>query len=260
MKKYVLIVICCLCVTMGYSQRFIGSLILGGNLSQVEGDDVRGYRKPGFVGGASVMIALDKKMQWFATVELLYTQKGSRSSTTRPFDTTNYAPATFLDVDRSARFYPSAKYKCRIDLDYVEIPVLFHYEDWHTGCAIGLGFAWGRLVRAQEWYNGFKRNTSLNSGTYRTSDWSVVADVKFMLYKGLKLEFRFQYSMVPIRNFVIEYSNSTLPTEYKKQYNNMFSLRLVYSFKEKYTENMHENKRGERVGVKWIRDVNLYDE
>ena len=120
MKKLVLILFCCLTVSMGYSQRFIGSIIAGANASQVEGDDVRGYKKAGFVGGASVMIALDKKMQWFATVELLYTQKGSRSSTTRAFDTTNYAPAMFLDVDRSADFMPSSKYKCRLDLDYVE--------------------------------------------------------------------------------------------------------------------------------------------
>ncbi|MCQ2271267.1 MAG: PorT family protein [Bacteroidales bacterium] len=259
MKKLILIILCCLCVTGVYSQRFIGSLIAGANVSQVEGDDVRGYRKAGFVGGASVMIALDKKMQWFATVELLYSMKGSRSMGTRAFDTTNYAPAMFLDVDRSVEFQNSAKYKCRLDLDYVEIPVLFHYEDWHTGCAFGLGFSWGRLVRAQEWYNGFKRTTSLNSNTYDKNDWSVIADVKFMLYKGLKLEMRFQYSLASIRTFAIEYRNSAQPTEFKKQQNNLFSIRLVYSFKEKYVENTHENKRGERQGVKWIRETNIYD-
>ncbi len=260
MKKLIFIIFCTFLVSMGYSQRFIGSLILGANASQVEGDDVRGYKKVGVVGGASVMIALDRKMQWFATVELLYTQKGSRSAGTRAFDTTNYAPAMFLDANRNVEFHPSAKYKCRLDLDYVEVPVLFHYEDWHSGCAIGLGFAWGRLVRAQEWYNGFKRNTNISSGTYRTSDWSVVADLKFMIYKGLKLEFRFQYSLRPIRTFVIEYSNVAQSTEYKKQYNNLFSLRLIYSFNEKFVENTRENKHGQRQGVKWIRETNIFND
>lgn len=260
MKKLVLILFCCLTVSMGYSQRFIGSVIAGANASQVEGDDVRGYKKAGFVGGASVMIALDKKMQWFATVELLYTQKGSRSSTTRAFDTTNYAPAMFLDVDRNADFMESSKYKCRLDLDYVEVPVLFHFEDWHTGCAIGLGFSWGRLVRAKEWYNGLKRNTSITSGTYRTSDWNFIADLKFMIYKGLKMELRWQYSLRPIRNYVIEYSNVAQSTEYKKQRNNLFSIRLIYSFNEKYVENTRENKRGQRQGVKWIRETNIYND
>ncbi|MBO4654341.1 MAG: PorT family protein [Bacteroidales bacterium] len=260
MKKLVLMITCCLLLASSYGQRFIGSLIFGGNVSQVEGDDVRGYKKPGVVGGASVMIALDKKMQWFATVELLYSQKGSRSAGTRAFDTTNYAPAMFLDVNREEGFHQSAKYKCRLNLDYVEVPVLFHYEDWHSGCAIGLGFAWGRLVRAQEWYNGFKRTTNINSGTYRTSDWSVVADLKFMIYKGLKLEFRFQYSLRPIRNFVIEYSNVAQSTEYKKQRNNLFSVRLIYSFNEKFIENTHENRYGQRQGVKWIRETNVYDD
>ncbi len=260
MKKFILIILSCLLFSYSYGQRFIGSIIAGANASQVEGDDVRGYKKAGFVGGASVMIALDKKMQWFATVELLYSQKGSRSLTTRAFDTTNYAPAMFLDVDRDADFMQSAKYKCRLDLDYVEVPVLFHFEDWHSGCAIGLGFSWGRLVRAKEWYNGFKRTTSYNSGTYRTSDWSIIADLKFMIYKGLKLELRWQYSLRPIRNFVIEYSSVAQNTEYKKQRNNLFSLRLIYSFNEKYIENTHENKYGKRQGVKWIRQTNIYED
>jgi hypothetical protein len=190
----------------------------------------------------------------------LYSQKGSRSSTTRAFDTTNYAPAMFLDVDRDANYVPSSKYKCRLDLDYVEVPILFHFEDWHSGCAIGLGFAWGRLVRAKEWYNGMKRTTSIYSGTYRTSDWSFVADLKFMIYKGLKLELRWQYSLRPIRNFVIEYSSSAQNTEYKKQMNNLFSLRLVYSINEKFVENTRENKRGQRQGVKWVRDTSIFDD
>ena len=162
MKKLVLILFCCLTVSMGYSQRFIGSVIAGANASQVEGDDVRGYKKAGFVGGASVMIALDKKMQWFATVELLYSQKGSRSSTTRAFDTTNYAPAMFLDVDRNADYMESSKYKCRLDLDYVEVPVLFHFEAaaWSMVCAIvvwvcyWLGFlvgTFGARQRVVQW-------------------------------------------------------------------------------------------------------------
>lgn len=259
MKRFLLLLALCFVLMTGYSQRFIGSLILGGNVSQIEGDDVRGYRKVGVVGGASVMIALDKKMRWFTTVELLYTQKGSRSGGTRAFDTANYARSMFLDVDRSYEYQNSAKYKCRIDLDYVEIPVLFHYEDWKTGCAVGLGFSAARLVRASEWYNGLKRTTSLNSGTYNNWDFDIVADLKIMLYKGLKLEFRFQYSLVPIRYFTIEYSNTAQPTEYKKQYNNLFSVRLVYSFKEKYVENTHENKRGERQGVKWVRETNIYE-
>lgn len=259
MKKIVLIMLLGLLAVTGYSQRFIGSVIGGANISQVEGDDVRGYRKAGFVGGASVMIALDKEMSWFTTVELLYTQKGARSGGTRAFDTTNYARVMFEDVDRSAPFHGSAKYKCRIDLDYVEVPVLFHYEDRNTGCAFGLGFSWSRLVRASEWYNGLKRTTSLSTGPYNKNDWNILADVKVMLYKGLKLEFRFQYSLVPIRDFTITYSNNAQPTEYKKQYNNMFSVRLVYSFKEKYTENTRMNKRGERQGVKWIRETNTYE-
>ena len=34
-------------VTMGFSQRFIGSVIAGGNMSQVDGDEVFGFKKIG---------------------------------------------------------------------------------------------------------------------------------------------------------------------------------------------------------------------
>ena len=81
-----------------------------------------------------------------------------------------------------------------------------------------------------------------------------------MIYKGLKLELRWQYSLRPIRHFVIEYSNVAQNTEYKKQYNNLFSIRLIYSFNEKYVENTHENKHGQRQGVKWIRKTNIYED
>lgn len=40
----------------------------------------------------------------------------------------------------------------------------------------------------------------------------------------------------------------------------MFSVRLVYSFNEKFVENTRENKHGQRQGVKWIRKTDIYND
>ncbi|MEG2071332.1 MAG: hypothetical protein RR034_08175, partial [Bacteroidales bacterium] len=79
MKKTSIIFLFLFITTFGYSQRFVGSIILGTNITQVDGDEVAGYKKFGINGGASVMLALHKNQCWFATLELLYTQKGSYS-------------------------------------------------------------------------------------------------------------------------------------------------------------------------------------
>ncbi|MEG2071356.1 MAG: hypothetical protein RR034_08295, partial [Bacteroidales bacterium] len=147
--------------------------------------------------------------------------------------------------------------KCKLNLDYVEIPLVFHYEDPKTGVAFGLGAAWGRLVYAKEIYNGYRRTTDIRSKTYRTNDWSAIADVKIRLYKGLKLNFRFQYSFVPIRKmtYTTLKTNGNVETWERNQYNNVLTLRLIYSFNEKYTPNTKINKKGERQGTKWVRDT-----
>lgn len=60
-----------------FGQKFVAGIIVGGNLTQVDGDWVSGYYKFGANGGASVMLALNTKQTWFGTIELLYTQKGA---------------------------------------------------------------------------------------------------------------------------------------------------------------------------------------
>ena len=240
MKRIFLIFIVCLMAFQAYPQRFIGSVILGMNTSQVDGDELYHYcRRFGVNGGGSVMVALEEKQRWCATIELLYSQKGSyqKSGVILP-DTID------LDgnnIDYSKPFNPKIKYK--LNLDYVEVPVLFHYEDPRTGWAIGLGASWGRLVNVKEIENGWHTTTSVRSGTYRKSDWSAIADLKIRLWKGLKLNFRFQYTFVPIR--VRTFYIGTPKERVRKQYNSVISARLIYSINEKYVPNTtyYKNKK-----------------
>ncbi len=251
MKKLFLILLLVASVTVAQGQRFIGSVIAGGNVSQVDGDEVAGYYKWGFNGGLSVMMPLDNKFHWFATIELLYSQKGSFQNHIRANASLSDTNALqWHNENPTVPFDDKIKYK--LNLDYVEVPVIFHYEDWRSGCALGVGFSWGRLVRVHEIENGWTTTTDLRSGMYKTNDWSVIADAKIRIYKGLKLNVRFQYSMVPLRTRL--YDPFGKNQEVRKQFNNTITVRLIYSFNEKYISNP-DWVRGGKNGPKWIHDT-----
>jgi hypothetical protein len=243
------------------AQRFIGSVVAGANFAQIEGDNVHGFTKVGFNGGLGLTLPLNRKQTWQISLELLYSMKGSvKHCQPGYFDTANYAPPMYEDVDRSVPFDP--KTKCNISLDYVQIPVLVHYEETYSGCTFGLGFSWGRLVRAKEIYNGFARTTNVRSGTYKKNDWSVIADVNIRLYKNLTLNFRWEYSMVPIRTqqFLYVRNDGSIVPETNKYHNHVISTRLIYYINEKFYKNTRVNKYGQTMGTKWLREIPDYND
>ena len=164
----------------GYSQRFIGYAAAGANFGQIEGDDVHGFTKIGANAGLGLKLPVNRAQTMSVTAELLYVQKGAYSH--HFVDTMYYHTSMFEDVDRSVPFKTFSK--CNISLDYVQIPVMFNYEDTRTGCTFGLGFSWSRLVRAKETYNGFRRTTTIRSGTYNTSDRAKEATAKLRTIQG----------------------------------------------------------------------------
>ena len=250
MKKILLAL--SLLVTISFSdlfaQKFLGSVFAGVNLAQIEGDDVHGFYKVGANVGAGISLPLDAKQHWTITLELMFTQKGSykKYRMESAFDTAGYASVMFEDVNRAVAFDPLMK--CKINLDYVEIPLLAHYEDHNTGWAIGAGFSWGRLVRAKEIYNGFARTTNVRSKTYSTSDWSVLVDVRARIWKGLKFGLRWSYSIAPIRKltYVTVKTNGDTDSWTSNFHNHTISLRLMYIFNEKFVK----NEKG-----KWTKDI-----
>lgn len=89
------------------AQKFGGALILGMNASQIDGDQLAGYDKPGLTGGLQISYALKKP--WHTAIELLYSQRGSQTD----FLVNNGGP------------------RRQIDLKYIEIPLMAKYEDWY---------------------------------------------------------------------------------------------------------------------------------
>jgi hypothetical protein len=96
-----------LCFTAdGQTQRlFKGGVIIGGNASQMDGDEAIGYNLLGLRLGLRAAMALQDKME--ISMDIVYSQRGSKTTTS------DYITYPF-----------------QFRLNYLEVPVLFHYGDW----------------------------------------------------------------------------------------------------------------------------------
>ncbi len=219
MKKYILI----LSILIGFllnnvhGQIFKAQIIGGINATQVDGDEVYGFHKAGGNLGLGVMFPIVKNKRLLVSLETIYNQKGASEKKS--------AVDTF-----------SGNYKYRLFLDYVEAPVMIHYED-KGGWTFGLGFSWGRLVGLKEYENGVRVDSATTTSTvYAHSDWNFLADVRFRIYKQLKFNFRYAYSIVPIRERYYSKSSAFVTPHWRSQYNSMLTFRLIYVINERQTE------------------------
>lgn len=118
--------------------RFNAGIVLGGNTSQINGDRYLGYNKFGGFVGVRAIARLNTKSEF--VFEMQYNRKGSKD------------PSQFVPGKKAPRF---------IALDYLEVPILYHYK---VETSIGVvsfegGIAYARLV-------GFKINENANSINY----------------------------------------------------------------------------------------------
>lgn len=189
-------------------KKFSGGLVLGGNIAQVDGDYLNGYHKIGLNVGAIGMVSLAKNIA--VTLELLYSQKGSHSVTTTesPYFGTYFAKYT-------------------IHLNYAEVPVVFHYfitPKYH----LGVGASYNALISSREDYNDASYTTVLDPGLYpfarHTVDGLISGNI--VLWRGLVLNARFQYSLTPIRKL----GDIPAGLGFENQKNNMLTFRLMYLF------------------------------
>jgi len=195
------------------AQQIQGAVIAGGNLSQVDGDEIFGFNKIGFNGGLAAMAPIGKNFQ--LSIEILYSKKGSNQG------------QQYKDVD-SIGNVTTGEYK--LNLNYLEVPVLFMYNDKDviTG---GVGFSYARLVSIREYEHGQRvETTTLNGGPYNRNDFNILADVRFGIYKKLKFNLRYSYSLTSLRTR--EFEDLLGNTWSRNQFNNTITFRLIYMFNE----------------------------
>jgi hypothetical protein len=203
------------------AQRFLGALSLGMNLTQVDGDEFYGFHKVGLNVGPMVSMPFGKSKNWSASMELLYSQKGSyhRGST----DSTTY----------------------RITLDYAEIPLIIHFTDKKL-ISGGLGFSYGQVVNYKETQNNFYDSVFSYQNSLSNYDISIIADVQVRLWSKLWLDVRYQYSLKSNHTVLV-----TDPTAYPRtsftrdQYNNVISIRLTWVFNQEKIAKLPKKERVE---------------
>lgn len=111
--------------------RFRGGIVAGFNAAQLDGDAAAGYHKVGLNVGLRALIELKNRLD--ITTELLYSQRGSRTTENQSF------------INRTCT------------LNYLEVPVLLNIRDWKKGegtgkeyfkVSLSLGLTYGRLFKA----------------------------------------------------------------------------------------------------------------
>lgn len=182
-------------------------LLVGANFCQIDGDNYAGYRKIGANVGGIGHIRLYKRITF--SFELLYSQKGAKSDIVR-----------FSTLDSTTIV---TKYGIR--LNYAEIPLMINYFDKHKS-HFGMGISIGRLLNTSETLET-KPPTTLNTDDYpfKKDAYDFVAGADLHLIKGLFLNLRFQYSLLPVR--------TSSPPGYARaqsQYSNLWTFRVMYLF------------------------------
>ncbi len=184
---------------------FYGGLILGANLTQIDGDNFAGYTRKGLNAGGVVFFKMDEHVA--GSIEVLFSQKGSVSK----------APQLL------AAGYYITKYGA--DLNYGEIPVMINYYDDHKN-HFGGGLSYSRLGSSNEYISTNPPPTTpfkQEDYPFKKSDFNLLLGGSLHLYKGFFLNLRFQYSLISIRNTVPNITRGA-------QFNNMWTIRLMYLF------------------------------
>lgn len=194
------------------AQRVLGAFSLGMNITQVDGDEFYGFHKVGLNVGPQVILPFGKNKNFSVSMELLYSQKGSvhRGSS----DTTNF----------------------RMELDYVEIPVIVKFTDKKVVSG-GIGFSYGQLVNYRETQNSFFDTLFTYQSSLANNDISVIADVQFRIWSRLWGNVRYQYSLRSLRTVLVDDPRYYPRNPYtREQYNNVISFRLTWVFNQPKTQ------------------------
>lgn len=186
---------------------FTGALAGGLNFAQVDGDSYYGYHKVGLHLGA--MAYAHFTQVWGASMEMLYSQKGSRGVSVYE----SPAIGTYI-------------FKYYMDLNYVEVPLMLHTIIMQRyDVEAGVSFAY--LLSSKEWIQSDQPVAITEARNYfNNTDLDMNIGLTARLYRRLFANIRYQYSLTSMRppeRIPVGYSWGNLG-----QFNNLFNLRLVY--------------------------------
>ncbi|MBR1799038.1 MAG: hypothetical protein IJ761_03950 [Bacteroidales bacterium] len=208
MYRRIIVVFFLLMAWLGVDAQKIHALIeAGAAFSQIEGDELKGFKQMGLNGGVGATIMLDSKERWALSTEILLSQKGAFNNTGNP-------------------------YSANIWLSYVEVPIMAQFRDPVGGITFGAGLAYGRLVQqphnAIKYPNGFIPDTT--DFSFLKNDIEAVIDIRFPVWRSLLLNLRWQHSIVAVKRdwMFTEMKGAEVTTRTNNCYNHSISMRLIY--------------------------------
>jgi len=214
-SRYLILILLLFALSTSLSaQQFLGAVMGGMTLTQVDGDEVYGFKRVGAHVGLAAILPVKKK--WDLTLETVFSQKGA-------YEGPQY-------YDSLCGTVVNGKYDLR--LNYVEVPLLAHFTD-HEKYTVGAGFSYGRLVSSKEVEHDGAVPPYTDTVAFNKNDYNVLVDLQVRVWKRLKFNVRYSYSMVPIRERVFIDPYGISPPNERKQYNNALTFRLVYVINEK---------------------------
>ena len=151
------------------------SVRAGLNVAQIFGNGSQTFNHFGFSGGPKLGYRFAPKFSF--DPEILYNMKGA---------------AKYPNVDKGDY------YSFSVDLDYIEIPLLFNYYfGKKKNLSLEFGPSIGFLVRQKAYENNSPVNTTKTG--FNVYDISLVAGLNYYLPKGFSLNLRFMNSIAPIQ-------------------------------------------------------------
>jgi hypothetical protein len=203
-------------------QRIQAYLNAGTTLSQVEGDELKGFSHLGFTGGVGAWIHLDDRDRWALAVETDYNCRG------------------IANHKSSSENY----YNIQLDLHYVDIPVTLFFHDPYGGLQIGLGMVYSRLVAQPHGTVFFNPNFFIPDSSdmkFLKDDLAPAIEMRFTVWQNLKLSVRYQRSIIAIKKgWTFKMGDETWSNDC---YNSSVSIRLAWQFGE---ENIKTHKKRRR--------------
>lgn len=199
MKKHVLFLFLAI-VSFANAQerRFSAGVKAGFSSSQVSGDDLAGFHKAGLAAGLLSTVLFSKK--WSGQFELLFVQKGSKYVGQPDLGDLNYY---------------------RLQLNYLEVPVLiqYHYKKWTLEAGPGFGY----LIN-------YKEENMLGDVTgnrpFNKSEISYQLGLNYNITDHLGVNMRFSNSISSIR----DHQSGAHTLRNPGQQNTVLQLTIHYTF------------------------------
>ncbi|MDR0603014.1 MAG: PorT family protein [Bacteroidales bacterium] len=199
-RKWILIFVILLTVNAGYAQRFKAGVHIGLLATQVDGDDLGGYKKPGlFLGMFGNLPFPDKKIK--LQMEINYAQKGSKTPAANAF---HY----------------------RITLHQVELPFLFGWNFWKE-LSLEAGLSANVIANAKEYTDNELVLPNSGGSKFYLFELGGIAGLNYVFKDHFGLSFRMGYSLSPIGRSAISRKGNKLE---RYMWNNSILFRFYYQF------------------------------